>query len=412
MTCDQVRDELAAFLDGELSPEQGTSVLAHLEGCSGCRDERAVLERTRERVKSLPRVKAPVALLAQVATRLAAAAGRGPCPDLDPHELSAFLDAELAPEARAKVKAHLEACPSCRGDLVALDSVVTGVQNLPRIPAPEILAAIVRERIALLAEAPSSGAGRLGRRPSRAAAAAARSAQPARPDAPAAPRVPREPVHIPLPVQRLLAAACVAVLALVVVPLAAVNGSSRTGFFGSPQGPYAGLQVGPGPRVFRAHEPESKPSLPKPLEHERTLGLLADASLCPTENLDSAVWTVRNALASTGAAVTPTRDPGALIVRGQVAALRRVLEQPPAGLALEDPTSLDVLLPPPLDRVYGRSGEVYAGSLVQQGPAGVVLRAGELTIELPARSCVRVERAGSEPRELGVAVRRRRPSND
>ena len=410
MRCEEVRDELAAFLDGELTPEVGTQVLAHLEGCSTCRDERAVLERTRERVRSLPRVVAPAALLAQVATRLAAAAGRGPCPGLDAAELSAFLDAELEATARARVVAHLETCPSCRGDLVALDSVVSGVQNLPRIPAPEILAAIVRERIALLAEHPGASphSGQLGRGARKEAARSAASRRSAAtPTAPAAPRVPREPIQIPLQVRRVLAAASIAILALGAIPFAMVNASPAptSVFAGGFDGPTVAQSAG---RPETPAAPPPAPRLPKPLERDRTLFLVADATLAPTDNLDGAVATARTAFQLWSVAFSPTRDPAAFVVRGTVPQLRGVFTNPPAGLTLEDASNLDELLPPPLDRVYGRNGEVYAGLVERQDASGVVLRSGSLTLELPARSCVRIEPASRDPIELGLGIRRRR----
>lgn len=50
---------LSAFLDGELTPEERVSVLAHLEGCPACRTELADLQTARSMVRSLPTVDVP-----------------------------------------------------------------------------------------------------------------------------------------------------------------------------------------------------------------------------------------------------------------------------------------------------------------------------------------------------------------
>lgn len=44
-TCEQVRERLSAWLDGELDAAERREVAAHLEACPGCRGELAVLSR-------------------------------------------------------------------------------------------------------------------------------------------------------------------------------------------------------------------------------------------------------------------------------------------------------------------------------------------------------------------------------
>lgn len=46
MNCEQVRENLAAFIDGELDESQVAEVQAHLEGCAGCREELEALRLT------------------------------------------------------------------------------------------------------------------------------------------------------------------------------------------------------------------------------------------------------------------------------------------------------------------------------------------------------------------------------
>ena len=59
MTCREIRQQLSAYLDGELSPEESRSVRAHVASCPACRAELESLRRTIEAVKDLPPVAAP-----------------------------------------------------------------------------------------------------------------------------------------------------------------------------------------------------------------------------------------------------------------------------------------------------------------------------------------------------------------
>lgn len=72
MSCDKVRTQLTAYLDGDLADERGSAVRGHLRGCEGCRkiatDEAAL----RDGLRSLPPVDPPASLWAGVQARLAA----------------------------------------------------------------------------------------------------------------------------------------------------------------------------------------------------------------------------------------------------------------------------------------------------------------------------------------------------
>jgi TolA-binding protein len=46
MNCEQTRENLAAYIDGELDEEMVAGIQAHLEGCEGCRDELEMLRQT------------------------------------------------------------------------------------------------------------------------------------------------------------------------------------------------------------------------------------------------------------------------------------------------------------------------------------------------------------------------------
>lgn len=62
MSCRDIRNDLSAYLDDELSPERRERVSAHLESCADCRAELETLRRTVEMVSELPRANAPETL--------------------------------------------------------------------------------------------------------------------------------------------------------------------------------------------------------------------------------------------------------------------------------------------------------------------------------------------------------------
>jgi hypothetical protein len=73
VSCDKIRPQLTAYLDGELEGDRGSVVRGHLRGCEACRalanDEAAL----RDGLRTLPTVDPPSSLWAGVQARLAAA---------------------------------------------------------------------------------------------------------------------------------------------------------------------------------------------------------------------------------------------------------------------------------------------------------------------------------------------------
>lgn len=73
MTCDDVRPQLTAYLDGELEDDRGSAVRGHLRGCEACRiaaDDEAAL---RDGLRALPSPDVPATLWARVQAELAQA---------------------------------------------------------------------------------------------------------------------------------------------------------------------------------------------------------------------------------------------------------------------------------------------------------------------------------------------------
>ncbi len=66
MTCVDVRDNLSAYLDGELEREQAAAVESHLAGCEGCRAELESLRRVTETLHALPHRAAPAEIEREV----------------------------------------------------------------------------------------------------------------------------------------------------------------------------------------------------------------------------------------------------------------------------------------------------------------------------------------------------------
>jgi anti-sigma factor RsiW len=67
-----------------------------------------------------------------------------------PEHLSAYLDSELAPRARARLERHAAECPECRGALGGLRRMIGLLHRLPPAGgAPDVqdLAAAVRARL-------------------------------------------------------------------------------------------------------------------------------------------------------------------------------------------------------------------------------------------------------------------------
>jgi hypothetical protein len=72
MTCDKVRTQLTAYLDGELADDRGSAVRGHLRTCEACRTAASEEAALRDGLRALPQVDVPASLWAGVQARLAA----------------------------------------------------------------------------------------------------------------------------------------------------------------------------------------------------------------------------------------------------------------------------------------------------------------------------------------------------
>jgi anti-sigma factor (TIGR02949 family) len=69
MACDEVRERLSAWLDGELAAEERQEIAAHLEVCPGCQEEMAMFSRLDAALGTLE-APIPVELTQRVLDRL------------------------------------------------------------------------------------------------------------------------------------------------------------------------------------------------------------------------------------------------------------------------------------------------------------------------------------------------------
>jgi len=76
MDCEKTREELSAYLDGEMEPGEAELIERHLEGCKPCSAELESLRATVGLVRSLPKVEAPAALRGRVFSAVARRPGR------------------------------------------------------------------------------------------------------------------------------------------------------------------------------------------------------------------------------------------------------------------------------------------------------------------------------------------------
>lgn len=73
MSCEDIRERLTAYLDGDLDPDRGTVVRGHLRTCEACRQVSVDEATLRDGLRRLPTVDPPPSLWAGVQARLAEA---------------------------------------------------------------------------------------------------------------------------------------------------------------------------------------------------------------------------------------------------------------------------------------------------------------------------------------------------
>lgn len=119
MRCTETRENLVAWLDGELSPEESERVESHLASCPECMRERAALETSGDLLARLAPASVPGnGLVARVLK--AVKSGVDPWCLHIRRELVAFVDGELDETAARPVREHLAECEGCEHERRAL----------------------------------------------------------------------------------------------------------------------------------------------------------------------------------------------------------------------------------------------------------------------------------------------------
>ena len=71
MTCEKIREQLTAYLDGELEGDRGTAVRGHLRTCEACRQIATDEAALRDGLRALPPLDPPTSMWAGIQARLA-----------------------------------------------------------------------------------------------------------------------------------------------------------------------------------------------------------------------------------------------------------------------------------------------------------------------------------------------------
>ena len=119
MRCEDARENLVAYLDGELTAEERERLDSHLAGCPRCRLEPAGLESTGDLLALLgPREPSSLDLAGRVVR--VAVEGDPRCRHIR-RELPAHLDGELAEAEDRPVEEHLHECEECTEEAAAFE---------------------------------------------------------------------------------------------------------------------------------------------------------------------------------------------------------------------------------------------------------------------------------------------------
>ena len=102
--CDEIRERLGAYVDGELEAREAGSIEQHLSECGECADLRRALEILNETVAPLRGIEPPPDLESDIAA--------SPCRRWLGLLVSA-MDREIDDHNLQRLLGHLDACPSC-----------------------------------------------------------------------------------------------------------------------------------------------------------------------------------------------------------------------------------------------------------------------------------------------------------
>ena len=149
MACTLKGEELSAYMDGELDRARALRVEQHLGECPECRKQLTALRSVGGMFALATPLEPDLRVRAGLARRLAVAeeSPRFTCARAQ-ISLSARADGELTGEEGILLQKHLDACPACASEWLAVQVVTNAMRALPEVAPPLGLDRSVRIAIA------------------------------------------------------------------------------------------------------------------------------------------------------------------------------------------------------------------------------------------------------------------------
>lgn len=128
ISCTDLREELSAFVDGQVDATVNAAISVHLQSCQSCSQQMEV-------IKSLSRFLAQGASLENVPDIWERMKGDVPsvCSVIE-EDLSAYLDGELSASAQEGVNKHLKECGNCLTNFRSLNVTNTFISRELELP--------------------------------------------------------------------------------------------------------------------------------------------------------------------------------------------------------------------------------------------------------------------------------------
>lgn len=146
-------EQIQAFLEEDLSPQERAGAEAHVRGCPGCQDQIEGWRELLAQLNGLPRVAPPATFSRSVLDRLEMK------PDLDAatapsasdhpawEVLQEWADGVLPRRVRGQVDRHVEACPSCARESARWKELFAAMEAVPSLAPTADFSARVLARV-------------------------------------------------------------------------------------------------------------------------------------------------------------------------------------------------------------------------------------------------------------------------
>lgn len=146
MKCDNIKEDLSAYIDNELDEKESGEIRKHLAECKDCNKEFNELSATVALLGKMKRYTAPAFIAKAIEKEIASIGGIMKCQDVR-NNLSAYIDHELIESEYVAIQNHLNQCNSCQKEYNELNVVVNRIKLLEKYTAPKALASKVEKGI-------------------------------------------------------------------------------------------------------------------------------------------------------------------------------------------------------------------------------------------------------------------------